>query len=340
MKNINLLGDLIAVIETIRGRIENHANSIQQNETRTRQILIDPLLNALGWDVADPNQVTLEYQNKGGRADYALWANKADNRPLAVVEAKTLREPLEDKHVHQALNYANAEGVKYMLTTNGDEWRMYEVFKQAPLEDRLLMEFKVSADPIHQTVLQVLQIWNANLSSKSGPIKAAQPISQTLTATPKASRHAQSPEVAKPTKIGQSVSPVEDGWMTLDDNRLPSKLKARRSGEGFIVQFAGQQEKAKTVAHILSIVVDGLLVRTGKLTKHECPILLGNSQQRYFVHTETVHKNGDQFQGAQQLSNGLYLFTGISTPQMVILLSKLLKRFQVPPSSVKVRTGN
>ena len=49
-----MLDDLVAVIETLKGRIEQHRTTLQSNETRTRMALIDPLLTVLGWDVADP----------------------------------------------------------------------------------------------------------------------------------------------------------------------------------------------------------------------------------------------------------------------------------------------
>ena len=54
------LDDLAQVIETIQQRIRDHGDSLRQNETRTRMALIDPLLQALGWDVADPGLVLAE----------------------------------------------------------------------------------------------------------------------------------------------------------------------------------------------------------------------------------------------------------------------------------------
>ena len=48
------LDDLVKVIETLQQRIRDHGDSLRQNEIRTRVALIDPLLTALGWDVADP----------------------------------------------------------------------------------------------------------------------------------------------------------------------------------------------------------------------------------------------------------------------------------------------
>ena len=74
-----MLDDLVAVIETLKVRIQQHQGSLQSNEIRTRTALIDPLLTALGWDVADPNLVTPEYDVSGKRADYGLL--KKDGKP-------------------------------------------------------------------------------------------------------------------------------------------------------------------------------------------------------------------------------------------------------------------
>ena len=64
------LDDLVQVIETIQRRITSYGPTF--NETQTRVALIDPLLTALGWDVADPALVTPEYRTDVGWADYAL----------------------------------------------------------------------------------------------------------------------------------------------------------------------------------------------------------------------------------------------------------------------------
>ncbi len=56
-----MLDDLVEVIETLQQHIRNHGASLRQNETRTRLALVDPLLQALGWNVADPQLVTPEY---------------------------------------------------------------------------------------------------------------------------------------------------------------------------------------------------------------------------------------------------------------------------------------
>ena len=71
-----LLDELITVIETLKQRITDHGAILQDNETRSRMALIDPLLQALGWDTTDPFLVIPEYDAGGGQVDYALLGKK------------------------------------------------------------------------------------------------------------------------------------------------------------------------------------------------------------------------------------------------------------------------
>ena len=171
------LDELQAVIESLQSKIESYRAHLSENETRTRQVLIDPLLKELGWDVSDPDQVELEYSAGGGRADYALMS---EGKPVAVIEAKRLGYKLDQNETLQVLNYANSRGIAHMAVTNGDEWRMYDVFAQKPIEDRVIMEFSITHTPAHESALQSLRIWNPNVSSGSGPVGASESIVKTV----------------------------------------------------------------------------------------------------------------------------------------------------------------
>ena len=114
------LDKLACVIETLREHI-NRDHATWQNETRTRTVLINPLLGALGW--SEPSVITSEYSIGYGRgfADYALHPTGQKGRPIAFIEAKRLREPLNDEHLNQALKYASKRNsVRYVGLTNGD----------------------------------------------------------------------------------------------------------------------------------------------------------------------------------------------------------------------------
>ena len=131
------------------------------NSCSATVVLIDPLLAALGWDTSDPELVTPEFISNG-RADYALL--KPGGKPLALVEAKKLGEPLEN-HRMQMLNYANASGIEYAGLTDGDRWELYEVFRISALDDRRILEVSINGHVTHACALQLLLLWRSNLAS-------------------------------------------------------------------------------------------------------------------------------------------------------------------------------
>ena len=172
ISNSNILEPLVSVIETVKRRIAEHGASLRENETRTRTALIDPLLQALGWDVSDPSVVTTEFDVEGRRADYALL--RSGDKPAATIEAKRLGEPLHT-HRMQMLNYANAKNVDYAGLTDGNVWELYDVFKRGELHERELLSVTIADSPSHESALKLLRLWRPNIIS-GAPMEARTPI--------------------------------------------------------------------------------------------------------------------------------------------------------------------
>ena len=167
-----LLDDLVKVIETLKERIATHGATLRENETRTRMALIDPLLQALGWDTSEPAVVLPEYDVSGRKADYALLSEGGS--PVATVEAKKLGEPLAS-HRMQMLNYSNASGVEYAGLTDGNRWELYEVFKRGQLEKRRILDVSIADTAVHEAALKLLLLWRPNLASGQ-PVAASAPV--------------------------------------------------------------------------------------------------------------------------------------------------------------------
>ncbi len=163
-----MLDSLVNIINTLKERIRAHRGELEENETRTRMALIDPLLTVLGWDTSDPGYVKPEYPVTGGKADYGL--RNAGPTPAAFIEAKKLGEPLES-HREQMTRYSNMAGVKYAGLTNGDRWELYEVFSPTSLDERRILDLSILNDPPHQSALKLLLLWRPNLES-GAPIPA------------------------------------------------------------------------------------------------------------------------------------------------------------------------
>ena len=156
------LESLVATIGVLKGRIEQHQALLRQSEALTRYVLIDPLLRELGWDTEDPRKVRPEAGGLGGIADYEL---KQGDSTVALLEAKKLGQGVTPDGIGQALNYCNQRGIAYMIVSDGDKWEMYEVFRQARIEDRKLAPFSISADAAYQCALKALYLWQPNLGS-------------------------------------------------------------------------------------------------------------------------------------------------------------------------------
>ena len=211
------LDDLVSVIETLKARLQTHRQVLQANETRTRMALIDPLLQALGWDTADPALVLPEYEVSGQRErpDYALL--DAAGKPVALVEAKRLGEQLVS-HRMQIVNYANLSGVPYAGLTDGNHWELYKVFDPAPMEDRLLLNLSIADRPAHEVALKLLLLWQPNLA-EGRPVAANAPVLTTAT-EPVTAQPVAEPEIERPPAPPPEQTPEPPpaaGWVPLPE---------------------------------------------------------------------------------------------------------------------------
>jgi hypothetical protein len=115
-------------------RIKKHADHVGNvgihctTEETTKQALILPLLDILGFSPFDPTKVKAEYGadfpgvKVSERVDYALFC---DAVPVMFIEAKAHSEKL-DNHCPQLARYFNATPeVTIGAITNGREWRFF-----------------------------------------------------------------------------------------------------------------------------------------------------------------------------------------------------------------------
>lgn len=137
--------ELAKHIEQIRGRIpyvrhEGERSSPTAGEEATKQALVVPLLQVLGYDVFDPREVRPEYiadfaVKKSGqfeKVDYAIFLG---GRPALFVECKALGAPLQDNG-GQLSRYFNADpDVRVGIITDGVRIRVYTDLQQPNLMD-------------------------------------------------------------------------------------------------------------------------------------------------------------------------------------------------------------
>ncbi len=98
------------------------------NEAQTRQYLIEPIIEILGYSRMDDmlTEINAGWGQKNDKADIGLLI-KGKN-PEIIVECKKYGKTLTDKEAWQLNGYfINTPSSKFGILTNGIEWRIYSV---------------------------------------------------------------------------------------------------------------------------------------------------------------------------------------------------------------------
>lgn len=86
------------------------------NEANTKKDFIEPFFKALGWNIADSDEVKAEERVSNGRVDYAF---RIEGNLKFFLEAKSLSEMIgESKYIRQATEYAWNKGVTWAILCN------------------------------------------------------------------------------------------------------------------------------------------------------------------------------------------------------------------------------
>lgn len=117
--------DFIQQIKTLSNRIERIKDSIQTEEA-TKTSLVMPLIQALGYDIFNPEELVPEFIadvgiKKGEKIDYAIMDGL---NPVILIEAKCVHEKLH-KHDSQLFRYFGTTKAKFAILTNGIEYKFF-----------------------------------------------------------------------------------------------------------------------------------------------------------------------------------------------------------------------
>lgn len=155
----NIVDILSQTISKIRKRILRLKDRREKiGEENTKAVLIDPILQALGWNIGELDEVCREYRRKpkDNPVDYALFLLRKE---CLFIEAKALEKDInEDKWILQTLSYATAVGVEWCVLTNGDEYRLYNSLAPVPADDKLFRKFRICDTSENDFALETLQL--------------------------------------------------------------------------------------------------------------------------------------------------------------------------------------
>ncbi|MBM3459988.1 MAG: hypothetical protein FJX77_15815, partial [Armatimonadetes bacterium] len=121
------------------------------NESTTCDWVIVPVLQEIGY--ASREIVSRLADNHGQFPDYTLLPETSHTWYL---EAKDWRNALQDNHAQQALNYANQNGRRWVVLTNGNEWRLYDNRVMGPAPEKLVTRRPSDDFPALEELLRAL----------------------------------------------------------------------------------------------------------------------------------------------------------------------------------------
>ena len=326
------LEDLLETIEKLRERINQHRSSLQQDETRTRNALIDPLLAGLGWDTGDPAQVVSEYRSDSGKADYALLGQSG--RPAVIVEAKRLGTPLRDA-VSQVINYCTQDGFDYFAVTDGQHWELYETHRRGNLAEKMVTSLDLAGPPA-EACLKALALWRPSVAEGhvrvgEAPVIAVQ-IEREPPVAPDVSLDTGNSTLQRQPEPDPMTPPPDGGkpWVRLSELRVEAHAKPE-----WLLPPSGTQVSVPSWTAFVARLTQWL-VDVGRLTELTSPIQVG---KRYVLAREPIHPDGKAFRRVQR-AGPLYIETNYSGADTIRNALLILKRAEMQARDFRVRLAD
>lgn len=137
-----------------------------KTEEATKQALILPFLQMLGYNVFDPSEVVPEFTadvgtKKGEKVDYAILLN---GKPAILVEAKACTDKLNG-HDSQLFRYFATTDAKFAILTNGLTYKFYSDLQEPNKMDlEPFLEFSL-LDPRESTVAEVKKFHRSSFNA-------------------------------------------------------------------------------------------------------------------------------------------------------------------------------
>ena len=137
--------DLLDQLRALETRIEN-TRSLIQTEEATKNAMIMPLIQALGYNVFDPTEVTPELiadigTKKGEKVDYAILK---DSKPIIIFECKSCTTDLNMNHASQLFRYFHVTEARFGVLTNGIVYKFFTDLDQPnKMDEKPFLEFNI-----------------------------------------------------------------------------------------------------------------------------------------------------------------------------------------------------
>ena len=167
---------MVDFIDEVRSRSTRFAQRLEHLETEeaTKNSLVLPFLQLLGYNVFDPTEVVPEFTSdfgnrRGEKVDYALMQN---GQPVILIEAKKYGAPLQVEQESQLFRYFTASSARFGILTDGIIYRFFSDLEEQRYMDRTpFLEF----DMLNFTESQVerLKQFHKDNFDLTGTVEAA-----------------------------------------------------------------------------------------------------------------------------------------------------------------------
>jgi hypothetical protein len=173
----------MAMIEQIKDFIEGikaNPRIVIFDEAATKQFVVLPILQGLGWNTQSVNEVRPEFPIENRKVDFSLHVNDS----LIFIEVKRIGEDLE-RHEKQLLEYSFLRGIEFAILTNGTLWWFYLPMKRGDWQTRKFATLDLSQqDSLHvaQKFVDLLSKENAGTLENAEEVYRSKSIADTLPA--------------------------------------------------------------------------------------------------------------------------------------------------------------
>jgi hypothetical protein len=137
--------DFIEEISAISSRAESQMDHLSTEEA-TKNALIMPFIDALGYDVFDVQEVEPEFTadvgtKQGEKVDYAI---KRDGDPVMLFECKKAGAELSTDHAGQLFRYFHVTEARIGILTNGIRYRFFtDLEEENKMDERPFLEVDI-----------------------------------------------------------------------------------------------------------------------------------------------------------------------------------------------------
>lgn len=137
--------DFIDHLRALAARVANTKDLIQTEEA-TKNAMVMPFIQILGYNVFDPLEVTPELvadvgMKKGEKVDYAILR---DGKPIMLFECKKAGGDLNINHAGQLFRYFHVTAARFGVLTNGLSYRFFTDLEQPnKMDEKPFFEFNI-----------------------------------------------------------------------------------------------------------------------------------------------------------------------------------------------------